>query len=827
MGSISLRRLALELPKISDPGCTLCPLHEYTDRVCISGNPPTQVTTTDDGSRVVLAVVGEAPGGNEERTGQLFSGAAGQLLWTELKALGFERSQFHVTNVTRCRPPENRTPHPGEIRTCVERYLESELQLLRPRYGLLLGNSGIRGVLGRSGITKHNAGVYGDARTGPSKTQWVAAFHPAAVLRNPKLIVEFRAALLKFRALIRNEEGQPVTEAIAVDNLDTLDLLIEELEKAKSGAIDIESWSSHPGHGNFKGGGLAWWHHDWRLTHINFAFNVGTAYVVPLWNKYSPWKKPQQVIDILKPLIEAVPEWYCHNGKYDIKCLARAGIFIHHSFDTMGAQYAIDENSRKDLGFMASLYLQAPNYKETINKAAMNIAKIGPATEYGARDADYTLRLTGYLRKRLREDEKLAERLYHKLLHRADLVLADVERRGLPLHRGKLDARRQINLKNMQDQEAAVRDIAGWAINVRSPAQLGKLLFDQLDLPVVERTKGGKPSTAEKSLIILRDLDETGVMDAIMEFRQWDGYRSRYFDAWSDLMDTNGRLHPSFKSYHTITGRLSAGDPNVQQIPRDTFIRGIVGGRKGWTFLEADFSQIELRLAAHYSQDRTLLRIFTSGRDPHMETAMQITGKLERDITSEERKKAKSVNFGFLYGMGWKTYIDYAKTKFGINVSIGESKQTRHAFFQTYSGLPAWHERQRKKARDRGWVISSIGRKRHLWDIASTDDKVAQEAERQAINSPVQSLASDMMLMAMCILHDMLDENVARIVSTVHDAILFEVKDEAVDDIVPIIRQVMTNLPLEEWFECRLTVPIDVEIKAGKFWSEGSTVLAR
>lgn len=786
------------------------------------GNPPTAVTTTDNGRKVVLAVVGEAPGGNEERTGQLFSGSAGQLLWSELKAVGFERSQFHVTNVAKCRPPQNRTPRPGEIKTCVEHYLDPELQAVRPRFGLLLGNAALRGVLRRSGITKHNAGVF----PGSGKTEWVACFHPAAVLRNPKLIVEFRAALLKFRALIRNEEGQPVTEAIAVNDKATLEILIQELEKAEQGAIDIESWSSHPGHGNFKGGGLAWWHHDWRLTHLNFCFHPGTAYVLPLWNKYSRWRDPQKVLDVLKPYIEAVPYWSCHNGKYDVKCLERAGIHIRHSFDTMGALYAMDENSRKDLGFAASLYLQAPHYKEDIDKGSMNIATLAKAIPYGARDADYTFRLSRMLRKRLDQDEKLAARLYDKLLHSADLVLADVESRGLPVHRGKFDTRRHITTQNMTVAQTAVQDIAGWEINVRSPTQLQTLLFKDLDLPVIERTKSGKPSTAEKSLVVLRDLDETGVMDAIMEFRKWDGYRSRYFNAWSDLMDSHGRLHPSFKPYHTVTGRLSAGDPNVQQIPRDTFIRGIIGGRKGWTFLEADFSQIELRLAAHYSQDRTLLRIFTSGRDPHMETAMQTTGLSEGEITSEQRKKAKAINFGFLYGMGWKKFMEYCKTNYGLNVSVGEAKQVRHTFFQTYRQLPAWHERQRSIARKRKWVVSAIGRKRHLWDIDSSDSAVSQEAERQAINSPVQSLASDMMLMAMVILHERLDPDVVRIVSTVHDALLFEVRDEALADVAPIIREVMENLPLEEWFECRLTVPIEVELKAGKYWSEGASVLA-
>jgi len=297
---------------------------------------------------------------------------------------------------------------------------------------------------------------------------------------------------------------------------------------------------------------------------------------------------------------------------------------------------------------------------------------------------------------------------------------------------------------------------------------------------------------------------------------------SRYLNPWPLLADNDWRLHTHFKPYHTVTGRLSSENPNLQQVPRNTFIRGIIGGRPGWKIVEADYSQAEMRIAAHYSQDRTMGRIFNTGRDIHMETAMSITGLTEDEIEPEVRKMAKSVNFGFLYGMGWKHYIEYAAEKFELKVTDSEAQNYRREFFQTFRSLQPWHGRQRKKARMHGYVMSAIGRKRHLWDIESTNEGIRAEAERQAINSPVQSLASDMMLLAMIQLEKLLPEDEARLISTVHDSIIFEIREDKVDKWVTVIRDEMENVPLEHLFDCILTVPIVVDIKVGDYWSEGA-----
>jgi DNA polymerase-1 len=207
--------------------------------------------------------------------------------------------------------------------------------------------------------------------------------------------------------------------------------------------------------------------------------------------------------------------------------------------------------------------------------------------------------------------------------------------------------------------------------------------------------------------------------------------------------------------------------------------------------------------------------------DIHLTTAMQITQKPAHAIQKEERKKAKGVNFGFVFGMGWRKFVDYARDSYDVVVSDSEAQEFRKRFFETYSRLPAWHERQRRLVRNYHRVQSAIGRVRHLPDIDSGDEEVRKEAERQAINSPVQSLASDMMLLAMIILHAMMDPTEARIVGTVHDSLMFEIREDRVWYWVPIIKDTMEHLPLKKKFGVDLSVPIKADITVGEHWGEG------
>jgi DNA polymerase-1 len=725
----------------------------------------------------------------------LFSGAAGELLWNKLADHGLDRGDFFITNGVKCRPEFNTTPTLKQVRTCTTEYLVPEIEAIKPRFGLALGNVGLMATRHKKGITKFSGAVYEW-----QGVKFVACLHPAAVLRNPRYTSQFDQALVVFKRLVYDEAGVPSTNIVIVNDKESLKKLVARLRKAKEGAIDTETDGDKPPKGRFKGGGLAWWDPSWMLVSIQLTIRAGGAYVIPLWHKESRWKDPQRVVNILKPYLESPDiEWTLQNGKYDEHVLRRVGVSIFTSFDTMGAEYALDENNYKGLGVLAQKYLAAPDYKEMIDKSHMRDADLELLAEYGGRDSDYTFRLKGPQRLRMHQDG-LAETLYNEILMPAVRTLTSMEEVGFPIHRKKFAHRQKQVYRKIASQMKAIDKFVPDSlspINLNSPKQIGQLLFDHLDFPIHKTTKSGAPSTSEGVLVRLNDVDDTGIIDLILNYRKWKLYESRYFTSWEYFMDDRGIIHPGYKPFHTVTGRLSCENPNMQQVPRNPFVRGLVGGRKGWTVVEADYSQAELRIAAHISQDRAMLRAYNTGRDIHMETAMAITGKAPPEISSEERKMAKSVNFGFLYGMGANKYVEYSKENFNLDVSIEEAKRFRATFFDRYRKLQAWHQRQRMAAQRRGWVVSPIGRRRRLWDIDSTNESVRAEAERQAINSPVQSMASDMMLLAMSILHERPSYNVARLFGTVHDSILFLIRDEAVDDTIPIIKEVMENLPLE------------------------------
>jgi DNA polymerase-1 len=259
---------------------------------------------------------------------------------------------------------------------------------------------------------------------------------------------------------------------------------------------------------------------------------------------------------------------------------------------------------------------------------------------------------------------------------------------------------------------------------------------------------------------------------------------------------------------------------NLQQVPRDEFVKGIFGAQPGWAFIECDYSQIELRLAAFHAREDTMLNLYRNGQDIHMTMAMRMTGKPMDRVTSEERKKAKAVNFGFLYGMGWSTFINTTWNSYGVVVTEAEAKAFRKAFFDEFPRLVEWHQRQRRLANKFGRVESPLGRVRHLPDIRSNDRSVKQTAERQAINSPIQSFASDMVVLALISLHREFRAKglKARSVGTVHDAVNFEAPIEELDYVLPRIKYHMENLPLKEMFGINLDVPIIGDVCVGRRW---------
>ena len=365
---------------------------------------------------------------------------------------------------------------------------------------------------------------------------------------------------------------------------------------------------------------------------------------------------------------------------------------------------------------------------------------------------------------------------------------------------------------------------AGKTINWNSTAALPKLLYGELQLPVLGYTEKGKPSTAEPVIKELRD--KHPIINALLEYREIDKQLNTFLEPWSEWARFDGRLHSNYNLTRARTGRLSCDDPNFQQTPRDEFIRGIPCAEEGSTLIMFDLSQAELRLAAIKAQCRKLIQLFRDNQDPHLMTAVKILKVAESLITKETRKKAKAVNFGLIYGMGWKGLQRYAREKYDTYFTDEESQAYRNTYFEEYPELLVWHERQRILVRKFKQVRSWLGRIRHLPDIDSTDKKVRAEAERQAINSPIQATGSDICLLVAVIVDDLIEKagarDVIRLVGLIHDSLLWEVKSDRVDRWLPTITRVLDDIPhyLETWFGFVPTVPIAYDLAVQKHWEE-------
>lgn len=803
--------------EIRNKNCDECTLHKSAQTVCLVGDGPVPAK---------IMIVGEAPGYREDDVRRPFAGRSGGLLDSKLEMVGLKREDCFITNVCKCRPPDNATPNKTQQKAC-RHYLDDEIEAVKPEFILCLGNTALS-VVRKSGILKHRGNWYdyGDAKVFPT-------VHPAAVLRNPSYEALFDTDLRAFARGVRGEEPAPPPKTILVRDKKTLGKMCEAILKAEAVAYDLETSGfdeqvqEEP---KYAAESKTGWP---AIATLSVSVKPGVAFVLPVSHPEAPWRDPIRALRIVgNALVYTNAKRVAHNAKFDDKWLQAFGVNINSDFDTMLAAHILDENRWKGLKVLAPMLLGVDAWSDIdLSEAGAFRAPLKKLARYNAKDTDYTLRLYYIFKAELLKPENVRSlRIFKQLMMPGSAALTDIEQVGLYLDQQRLKKRRIQVAKQMNRTSRKLKRLVGYEANWNSPQQLARIMFQELKLPIIDLTKGGAASTAESVLLRLR-AEGHEIADLILEWRKWAKYDSTYLGNWNELQH-KGRIRANYKLSGTVTGRLSSGKEegnkgrglNAQQIPRDTFIRSVIGAPEGWSFVEADFSQVELRIVAHYSQDPTMMRIFLTGGDIHLATAVKVTGKLPEHITKEERKKAKGVNFGYVFGMGWEHFIEYAFDSYEIIVSNSEAKDSRKAFFAQFTKLLAWHARQRRLVNNYGRVQSAIGRVRHLPDVYSEDKKVRGEAERQAINSPVQSLASDMMLLALIILHALMPPDEVRIVGTVHDSILFEIRDDVVDKWVPIIREIMEHLPLKQKFGAVLTVPIKVDISVGKHWGEGEVV---
>jgi len=561
-----------------------------------------------------------------------------------------------------------------------------------------------------------------------------------------------------------------------------------------------------------------------ELVGVSFAVEPHLAAYVPVAHRY-PGAPDQldrdEVLERLRPLLEDPQRAKVgQNLKYDMSVLARHGVALRGiAFDTMLESYVLDATAtRHDMDSLADKYLgeRTIRFEDIAGKGAKQLSfdqvPLEQAAEYAAEDADVTLRLHRALWPRLAAEPTLAA-LFRDLEMPLVPVLSRMERRGVRVDAAMLAAQSRELAARMHEVEQHAYRVAGGPFKLGSPKQIGEIFFDGLGLPVLAKTPTGAPSTAES---VLQDLADQGyeLPALILEHRGLAKLRSTYTEKLPQMIDgRTGRVHTSYHQAVAATGRLSSSDPNLQNIPVRTEegrrIRRAFVPEPGHRMLAADYSQIELRIMAHLSGDAGLLAAFAGGQDIHRATAGEVFGVPPQQVTTDQRRSAKAINFGLIYGM----------SAFGLAKQLGIERDAAQSYvdryFERYPGVRTFMDRTREQAREQGYVETLFGRRLYLPDVRARNPQVRAAAERTAINAPMQGTASDIIKRAMIALDGWLEAErlPAQMIMQVHDELVFEVRADLVAEVGAKVRALMQGA-------AELAVPLVVDIGVGDNWDE-------
>jgi DNA polymerase-1 len=589
---------------------------------------------------------------------------------------------------------------------------------------------------------------------------------------------------------------------------ETFDAWLKKLDAASLAAFDTETTSLDPMQA--------------RLVGLSFAVAEGEAAYLPLAHRYAA--VPQQLtfdeaLAKLKPWLESPRHAKVgQNLKYDMHVLANHGLRLEGvAHDTLLESYVVESDKGHDMDSMALRHLGIATikYDEVTGKGASRIGfdqvDIARATEYSAEDADVTLRLHEALHPRLAEEARL-EALYRDIEVPVMQILFRMERNGVLVDAPLLERQGQQLGLRMMEIERQAHEVAKQPFNLNSPKQIQEILFEREKLPVIKKTPSGAPSTDEEVLEQLA-LDYP-LPKLILDYRGLAKLKSTYADKLPKSVDpATGRVHTNYSQAVAVTGRLASSDPNLQNIPIRTEegrrIRQAFVAPAGSKLVSADYSQIELRIMAHLSGDRGLLDAFAAGEDIHRATAAEVFGAAPAEVTSEQRRYAKVINFGLIYGM----------SAFGLARQLGLERGAAQAYidryFARYPGVANYMESTRLQARDKGYVETVFGRRLWLPEIKSAAPARRQAAERAAINAPMQGTAADIIKLAMIAVQRWLDEARMRtlLILQVHDELVLEVPEDELEAVRQELPKLMAGV-------AQLSVPLLAEVGVGANWDE-------
>jgi len=591
-----------------------------------------------------------------------------------------------------------------------------------------------------------------------------------------------------------------------IDTEEKIDELLKELSQQKEVCFDTETTGTDP--------------NNVELVGLSFAHKPGIACYIPCPKDQ---QKTAKILSRFKPLFDDTGKvWVGHNIKYDLIVMKRYGVELKGEvFDTMLAHYLIEPEGRRNMDLLSAQYLQYEpiSIEELIGKKGksqgnMRDVEIEKIKEYAAEDADIALQLKQKFLPLLKEKE--VERVFYEVENPLVPVLTEMEYEGVRIDMEFLkDYSVQLDME-AKAAEQRVFDCCGIRFNLASPKQLGEVLFEHLRLdPKARKTKTGQYATGEDVLAKLANQHE--VANDILIYRELTKLKSTYVDALPGMINPKtGRVHTCYSQAVAVTGRLSSINPNLQNIPIRTekgkeIRKAFVPRDANHVLISADYSQIELRIVAAISGDKNMADAFKQNKDIHTATAAKVYGIEENAVTKEMRYKAKSVNFGIIYGQGAFGLAD------NLSISRSEAKQIIDNYKKEFAGISKYMDDTINSARELGYVKTLMGRKRWLRDINSSNFTVRSFAERNAINSPIQGSAADMIKLAMIKIHAAMQKEKmkSRMILQVHDELVFDVLKEEVEALKPLILENMKNaLSLPNG------VPVEAEVGVGENWLE-------
>ena len=560
-----------------------------------------------------------------------------------------------------------------------------------------------------------------------------------------------------------------------------------------------------------------------EIVGISLAVTTGEAAYIPVGHDYpgAPDQMPRdEVLAALKDFLEdPAKKKVGHHLKYDAHIFARYGIRLSGmQFDSMLESYVLNSvATRHDMDSVAGKYLNIStiHYEDVAGKGAKQLAfnqiDLEQASPYAAEDADITLQLHQHLWGELKKTKSL-KKLYEDIEQPLVPILLDMEETGVLIDPKMLKKQSSELAKTMLELEKKAHKLAGGPFNLGSPKQLQQILFEELGLPIVRKTPKGQPSTAED---VLQELaDEYELPQVILEYRSVSKLKSTYTDKLPEqISPSTGRVHTSYHQAVAATGRLSSTDPNLQNIPIRTpegrRIRQAFVAPSEFVLLAADYSQIELRIMAHLSGDKGLLKAFAADRDIHQATAAEVFELDQDKVTADHRRSAKAINFGLMYGM---SAFGLAKQ---LGTTRGEAQEYVDLYFERYPGVKAYMDSIRAQAHDSGYVETVFGRRLYLPEINDRNAQRRQYAERSAINAPMQGTAADIIKKAMILVHNWIKDSgvQARMIMQVHDELVFEVSK----DVTQAVRDEIVALMSAA---ADLNVPLKVDSGIGANWDE-------